>query len=437
MSDWTRLLSTRRLGPTPGRTTSDSRREYEVDHDRVVFSRSFRRLQDKTQVHPLADNDHVRRRLTHSVEVGSVGRSLATSAAEHLVARGSLEVDPRDIGLLVQAACLAHDIGNPPFGHSGEEAIRDWFCSDRAVAMGVFDGVPDEHAADLRHFEGNAHGFRILSRLEYYAEAGGMRLTSACLGTFMKYPWTSEVARRMGTWKYGVYRTEDELFAELVDELGLVARDGGGYHRHPLVYVVEAADDLCYAIADLEDGVELGVLEFEQVETLLSRFIPDRSSYGQARDDSRRLEMLRSYALRHLLPAAAQTFADAEKGLLDGSFQTELLDAVDGGDAIREAQQLAKEKVFSHPRKVFTEIGAFETIGGLLEAFCEAVLDVRETPRGRRVPTGSQNLVRLMGGDAPNSAVPKYEALRRVTDYVAGMTDGYAARLYSQITGHL
>jgi len=436
---WDRLLSARRIGPVPARKLGDARREFEVDHDRIVFSRSFRRLQDKTQVHPMSENDHVRRRLTHSVEVASVGRSLGTTIGDRLVAAGRLEVDPRDLGMIVQAACLAHDIGNPPFGHSGEEAIRDWFCGDEASAWGVLEGIKEPQRTDLQTFEGNAHGFRVLSRLEAYREDGGMRLTAAVLGAFMKYPYGSEAPRAVrphGKRKFGYFASESDAAAQLAEALGLLPHPQGGWCRHPLVYVVEAADDICYALADLEDGVELGVLPFERVESLLARFIPESSTYPRIDEPSRCLEMLRSYAVRRLVPQLADCFAEHEDRILRGELDAELLDVSPDGEVIREAQALARREVFSHPRKVYTEIGAFETIGGLLRTYVRAILDAElgRVP-GRRIPARSRHLIDLMGSEAPGDAAERPEALRRVTDYVAGMTDGYAAKLYRRITG--
>lgn len=440
---WDRLLSPTRIGPVPSRKLGDSRREFEVDHDRIVFSRSFRRLQDKTQVHPLSENDHVRRRLTHSVEVASVGRSLGTTIGDLLAEKGAIDVDPRDVGMIVQAACLAHDIGNPPFGHSGEEALRDWFCGDEAEAWGVLEGIERPWLDDLRTFEGNAHGFRVLTRLEAYREEGGMRLTAAVLGAFTKYPFGSSAARadepqpgnQFGK-KFGFFESERAYAEQLADALGLLPVDGGGWCRHPLVYVVEAADDICYALADLEDGVELGVLPFERVESMLERFIPESSTYPRVNETSRKLEMLRSYTVRRLVPQLARCFVDNEAAFLNGKAPGELLDMSADGGVISQAKLLARDEVFSHPRKVYTEIGAFETIGGLLATYARAILDAEAGQRdGKRVPARSRHLIDLMGGEAPGEDVPRHEALRRVTDYVAGMTDGYASKLHRRISG--
>ncbi|MGB1698998.1 MAG: dGTP triphosphohydrolase, partial [Nannocystaceae bacterium] len=256
-SRWDAFLSSARVG-APQRRRPDTRMEFEVDHDRIVFSRAFRRLQDKTQVHPFAENDHVRRRLMHSIEAGSVGRSLGRRVGLALAADGQTTVDPAEIGQVVQNACIVHDIGNPPYGHSGEAAIRDWFRGEEAERLDVFEGCSPQERADLQTFEGNAHGLRVVARLENYSNAGGMRLTAATLGAFLKYPWGSADPRAVGG-KFGFFESEREVVEAVMEECGVI-RQGDAWARHPLVYLVEAADDVCYALADLEDGVELGVL---------------------------------------------------------------------------------------------------------------------------------------------------------------------------------
>ena len=409
---------------------ADARREFEVDHDRIVFSRAFRRLQDKTQVHPFAENDHVRRRLMHSIEAGSVGRSLGRRVAVALRDAGVTQIDPGDVGQVVQNACIVHDIGNPPFGHSGEAAMRDWFASERAEALDVLAGCSPVVAADLRTFEGNAHGMRVITRLENYSHDGGMRLTAATLGAFLKYPWSS-VDPRAARGKFGFFESERPYVEAAMAACG-VRRVGDGWARHPLVYLVEAADDVCYALADLEDGVELGVLSFERVERLLGEFIYDRAAYESARDEGRALELLRSAALRRVIPALATHFV-AQRGALEaGDDVPPLLDGCEYGAVFREAQQLAHREVFSHPRKVYAEIGAFQVIADLLTSYVGAVMERYARPEGAR-SVRSTHLLRLMGNAAPGPDCERPEAIRRVIDHVAGMTDGYASRVHQRI----
>ncbi|MGL6250217.1 MAG: dGTP triphosphohydrolase, partial [Billgrantia desiderata] len=265
---WQQLLDPSRLHgkPTSGRDEI-GRSPFHKDHDRIVFSGSFRRLGRKTQVHPLTDNDHIHTRLTHSLEVGCVGRSLGMIVGELLRERLPKWITPADLGVIVQAACLGHDIGNPPFGHAGEYAIRDWFKRAEADGSGLLEGLSERERADLLTYEGNAQGFRIVTQIEYNQFRGGMRLTAATLGTLLKYPWTVEHGGSAG--KFGCYQSERPLLEDVTRCLGLLPRGEGRWCRHPLAWLVEAADDICYALLDLEDGLEMGILRFEEVAEVL------------------------------------------------------------------------------------------------------------------------------------------------------------------------
>src|SRR6185312_8848969 len=236
---------------------------YVQDLDRITFSAPFRRLANKTQVHPLYDNDHVHHRLIHSLEVSSVGRTLGMDVGQWLVDERKLgDIKPDKISGIVQAACLAHDIGNPPFGHSGEQAIGAWFEDRLSAPTGICERLDPKHHQEFKKFEGNAQGFRILARKEMYVDEGGMRLSLAVLGAFTKYPATANISAEKpeaycGLKKYGLFENDAGLFAEAAEALGLPEmRSAGGrwWKRHPLVFLMEAADDICYNIMDLEDA---------------------------------------------------------------------------------------------------------------------------------------------------------------------------------------
>ena len=270
--DWHQLLNKARLG---GRSAKDEsgRTAFLRDHDKIIFSGAFRRLARKTQVHPLATNDHVHNRLTHSLEVSCVGRTLGIRVGERLQQRQLLPdtVSATDLGDIVQSACLAHDIGNPPFGHTGERAIRAWFQErgQRFLAM-----LAPEQQSDLTFFEGNAQGFRIITKSEYHQYDGGMRLTYATLATFLKYPWLSVDATDSNgasskPGKYSAFVSEADAFREVAAATGLREIAPGRFCRHPLAYLMEAADDFCYAIIDLEDGLEMDLLHWDEVYALL------------------------------------------------------------------------------------------------------------------------------------------------------------------------
>jgi dGTP triphosphohydrolase len=257
--EWDRLLLRERLG-REGEEIPDrpGRSEFDSDVGRIVFSGAFRRLGRKTQVHPLAPNDHVHTRLTHSLEVAHVGRGLGKELGRKIISDLPQGYSPDDLGTIVHAACLAHDVGNPPFGHGGEKAMSYWFETN---GPSIFEYLSPEYKRDLMSVEGNAQGFRVVSQIENHPFSGGLQLTYATLGAFHKYPWTS----RKGEGKFGSYISEENLLNRVAEKLGLVATGDSSWCRHPLAYLVEAADDICYSIIDLEDAVELKILPFEKV----------------------------------------------------------------------------------------------------------------------------------------------------------------------------
>lgn len=434
MMDWGRLLTPHRAHhelsgePEPGRS------HFHKDHDRIVFSSAFRRLGRKTQVHPLSLNDHIHTRLTHSIEVGSVGRSLGIMAGEAIADELPPWITPADLGAIVQAACLAHDIGHPPFGHAGEYAVRDFFRRHRGGEL--LAELSPEQRDDLCIFEANAHGFRVVSQTEYHQFEGGMRLTYPTLGTLMKYPWTSVHAGAKE--KFGCFQSERLQFNEVASRLGLLPLAPDKYCRHPLCFLLEAADDICYTILDLEDALELNILQYEAVEQILLQLCGWETPHEYAQDarlsPRRRISAFRGRAMERMLASALAAFVRHQDAMLRGEYHGELLldgDA-DVAAGVNAGKKLAYEKVFRNARKSELEIGAFSTIGTLLEVFCHAVYEQHKTGtpsfRYRRV-------LDLMGGNAPAPDQPLYEAYMRVLDYVAGMTDQYATYLAHQIGG--
>lgn len=435
--NWDQLLNAKRFGAGSELEQQESRTPFHKDHDRVVFSSSFRRLERKTQVHPLSDNDHIHSRLTHSLEVSCVGRSLGTQVGEMLESRLPSHVSPADLGAIVQAACLAHDIGNPPFGHTGEDAIRHWFRDSRNA--GFLSGLTPEQIQDFQTFEGNAQGLRILTQLEYHRFDGGMRLTYATLGSFLKYPWDSGYQDPLKGEKFGVYQSELAFLNEIAEEVGLIKLDENRYCRHPLVYLMEAADDICYAIIDLEDGVEMNLLQYSEVEPLLLDLIGNDvpSSYFEtnAQDPARRrLAILRGKAIEIMVNAVAQAFVEQEAALLNGTLTGDLIALADPKvtACIRQAKSLAREKIFKDPKKALIEIGAYTTLGNLLESFLTTVDEVLS---GDQVSYKSQRILDLIGRHAPQANWDKYRSYLRVVDYISGMTDGYAVELAQAIRG--
>lgn len=423
-----RLCNTKPAGPDAGRT------DFHKDHDRIVFSSAFRRLGRKTQVHPLTENDHVHTRLTHSIEVASVGRSLGMMVGQLIRDRLPAHIAPHDIGAIVQAACLAHDIGNPPYGHAGEYAIRDWFCqTDKAYLLAPLSAL---ERLDLQTFEGNAHGFRVITQLENHRFNGGLRLTYATLGAMLKYPWTVEHAGQKQ--KFSCYQAETPLLEDVATRLGLPQLAPRRWARHPLSYLMEAADDICYALLDLEDGIEIGVLKYEQVEPILISLIGDsaelRDELAESPTTRRRISLLRGQAIQRMVNAVAQAFVANHDALLAGEMEHDILRACPAHitDSLNTAKQLARTDIFNTRQKVEVEVGAYTTLDMLLEPFFNAVYQLKTSGtlsfRARRT-------LDLMEHNVPGRDWSLYHAYMRVLDFIGGMTDNYAGYLARQVGG--
>ncbi|EZO26683.1 deoxyguanosinetriphosphate triphosphohydrolase [Pseudomonas aeruginosa] len=437
--DWQTLLTRERLGKPVHSNDELGRSAFHKDHDRIIFSGAFRRLGRKTQVHPVSSNDHIHTRLTHSLEVACVGRSLGMRVGEILREELPEWCDPSDLGVIVQSACLAHDIGNPPFGHSGEDAIRNWF--QQAAGRAWLDEMSDAERSDFLHFEGNAQGFRVLTQLEYHQFDGGTRLTYATLGTYLKYPWTSRHAEALGykKHKFGCYQSELPLLEQITHKLGMPQLDDERWARHPLVYLMEAADDICYGLIDLEDGLEMELLEYSEVEALLLGLVGDDlpDTYRQLgpRDSRRRkLAILRGKAIEHLTNAAARAFVDQQQALLAGQLAGDLVEHMHGPAklCVQRAKAIAREKIFQDKRKTLHEIGAYTTLEILLNAFCGAAL---EQYGGHTPSFKNRRILDLLGRNAPDPQWPLYRAFLQVIDFIAGMTDSYATEMAREMTG--
>ncbi|MFZ5724368.1 MAG: deoxyguanosinetriphosphate triphosphohydrolase [Pseudomonadota bacterium] len=429
--NWNRLLNRTRYHSSDAAQDELGRSPFHKDHDKVVFSGAFRRLGRKTQVHPLSRNDHVHTRLTHSLEASCVGRSLGMRVGELLRRELPSWAEPSDLGAVVQAACLAHDIGNPPFGHAGEYAIRDWFLG--ADARGLLAALGPEEKSDLLVFEGNAQGFRTVTQIEYNQFEGGMRLTSATLGALMKYPYTS---RHAAQGKYGVCRTELHILEEVAERLGLVELAPEKWCRHPLAWLTEAADDVCYAVIDLEDGNEMDILDYEQIEPVFRMLSDDEIPPAVGKySDRRRLAAWRGKVIERCVTEISSAFVRQQDALLAGTLQGDLIDYCHPGvrDGIRAAKQLARENIFNNHRKTEIEIGAFSTIAVLLEAYSGAVHELHA--RGES-SFRNRKLLGLISNNRPSPDEPLYLSYMRIIDFIAGMTDNFAIGLAHRITGN-
>lgn len=432
MTEWPQLLSTIRPHDPKNPGAEPQRTAFQRDFDRIVFSSSFRRLQDKTQVHPLPNSDYIRRRLTHSLEVSCVARSLGTSVGHVIKQKYPKEFHATDeiaahVGQVTAAAALVHDIGNPPFGHVGEEAIGSWFKLNPDNTL--FRQLSADEQSDLRKFEGNAQGFRILVRLAN--NRAGLKLTAATLGAFTKYPTASgnvaHIPGYVGEKKHGFFLAEAEQFAELARTLGLRKRHETAWQRHPLAFLVEAADDICYRIIDLEDGVKLGRIHFTEAEACLVPMIPKNVKYCRdVGNEDADLGWLRAQAIGGLIEAAQAVFVENEEGIRLGKFATPLLDHISAIGALNAAKEIVQKKIFDWDRTIKAEIAGAKMLHGLLGDLVEAASD----------PNSQINKKLLQMVPFYASEGTAYANILTITDYISGMTDSYLVQTHRQVHGY-
>lgn len=437
--NWKTLLSAKRKGQKIGSNAESSRSAFEQDYDRIIFSHPFRRLQDKTQVHPLPEHDFVHTRLTHSLEVSSVGRSIGKRAGEVILQRHpelKSEFSLFDIGAIVAAASLAHDLGNPPFGHAGEDAISDFFLHHPG---GLFfkTQVSESQWHDLIRFEGNAQGFRILNKEQY-----GLKLTYASLGAFTKYPCSAYFPERdkkkKSQKKFGFFESEKEVFGEVARELGLIQNEKVSWCRHPLAFLVEAADDICYSIIDLEDGCRLGLISFQDTVELLSGILRDKLDKNKLTgntDLNQKLGILRAMAIGELIEASTEIFLSNEEKLLDGSFDHALTELCDFHDSLKKISEVSIEKIYHAKHVVEIEASGHQILPGLLEEFTQTGVRLADQKISRKygnllflLPPEMVSLIKLNPDDT-------YHMLRCIIDFISGLTDRHALSLYRKIKG--
>ena len=441
--DWNRLISAKRFGLEEfHEERHENRSEFQRDYDRLVFSAPFRRLQNKTQVFPLPGSIFVHNRLTHSLEVSCVGRSLGND-----VARGLLERHPElqqsyvpEIGSIVSAACLAHDLGNPPFGHSGERAISTFFSEGKGMKLRErqADGsqLTPAQWEDFTHFEGNANAFRLLTHQFEGRRKGGFVLTYSTLASIVKYPFASSLAGSKS--KFGFFTSEQESFRRIADELGLLPLNTSPlkYARHPLVYLVEAADDICYQIMDIEDAYKLKILTLHETQELLLAYFDDERrqhmgrTLGMVTDANEQVAYLRSCVIGLLIKECTRVFLENEDLLLEGRFEGSLIKyiAPRPASAYRACTELSVQKIYRSKDVLDIELAGFRIISTLLELMIDAVSSPQKTY--------SQLLVNRVSSQYNIAAPGLYERIQAVLDYISGMTDVFALDLYRKINGN-
>ncbi len=441
--NWRQLLNPKRLGQQAASRQSASRSQFEKDYDRIIFSHPFRRLQDKTQVVPLPEDDFVHTRLTHSLEVSSVGRSLGKRVGETILQKHPELVEhgytANDFGAIVAAASLAHDIGNPPFGHSGEDAISEFFIYN-PLGQDIKAAVTANEWADLVAFEGNAQGFRLFN----LPNNKGIQLTYSTLAAFSKYPHAAnlsqKIADRKSQKKYGFFQSEAYYFDELALSLGLqsLSDTDKSWARHPLAFLVEAADDICYHIIDLEDGCRLGWVPFEEARDLLAGILGDTylpEKLEDTKDDNDKIAYLRALAINKLIEQCTEVFLANEAAMLSGDFDKALMDLVPAKKVLRRIIDVSVAKIYRSKLVLETEAVGHTVLEGLMEAFVKAALDQKGAKESSKKNITVFRLLPINYQEQIIATGSLYEISRIVIDFISGMTDRFAINLYRKLTG--
>ena len=446
--DWKQLLSTKRLGRENYTYDSSSkyRTVFQQDSDRILFSSAFRRLQNKTQVYPFPKSDYVRNRLTHSLETSSVGRSLG-----NIIGSFVLENHPElhrdysfsDFGAIVSAACLAHDLGNPPFGHSGEDAISSFFRSGEARQY--MSNLTDVQIADLQNFEGNAAGFRIIANTPTAKSEipGGLALTYPCYASFIKYPKGSlpklEDKNYASLKKFSYFDSEKQIFKKIFAELGIAERNINGAvfsKRYPLAFLVETADDICYTLIDYEDGFHEGLLTFDEVEDVFLSIVINewnsfRDQYNKIWEKTSKINYLRSKAINSLIHQAAQVFMENEHGILNSDFDQSLVEKIPSAKIINFIKKDSYDRIYGCEAVVKIEVSGYKALPQLLSIFIDSVFNPQK-PGNKKIFKLIPDLYLDKGRKQFES---DYEKLLNITMYISGLTDKHAVELYKQLNG--
>jgi len=442
--NWEQLLSLKRFGDTQKRpriAQDETRLGFEVDFDRIIFSSAFRSLQDKTQVIPLSETDFVHTRLTHSLEVSVVGRTLGRRVGKVLLERHPNLVELgytfNDFGAIVAAASVTHDIGNPPFGHSGEKAIGEYFKTGKGVTYK--SQLSDKEYQDLVDFEGNANGFKILTESRE-GISGGLRLCYATLGAFLKYPKESlpkKPTNHIVDKKYGFFQSDKEAFLDVVTELGMKPKnaEANSFYRHPLAYLVEAADDICYTIIDFEDGINLGLIDEDYALEYMSKLIHgiNRDKYYALQHTKDRTAYLRAIAINALIDEAVTIFLKNEEAILNGDFKNSLLDKCKYEAQINDIIKISIDKIYKSKEVLEKEVAGYRIIGDLLDVFITAINNNFENNNSNY----DNLLVNLMPQEYVSQSVSQYDRIMAVCTYVSRMSDSYAIRLRRKIFGNI
>lgn len=438
--EWKQLISNKRFGQEHKHAERhDDRSEFKRDYDRLIFSSAFRRLQNKTQVFPLPGSIFVHNRLTHSLEVASVGMSIGNDISRRVIKKQPDLKDTlvEEIGTIVSAACLAHDLGNPPFGHSGEKAIQTFFSEGPGLKIKPM--VSSEFWDDITHFEGNANAFRILTHRFKGRRQGGFVMTYSMLASIVKYPFASSLAGNHG--KFGFFASEAESYKKIADELGISCKSAPGaplkYARHPLVYMVEAADDICYEIMDIEDSHKLKILSYAETEHLLLSFfdediqqkIRQRIIDEELTDENEKVVYMRASVIGKLENECVAAFLAHEEEILAGTFEGSLIDHISERQkkAYQECEKISYSKIYQSKPVLDIELSGYQIMATLMKVFIEAAVNPSRFY--------SKQLLRRVSSQYDIENENLEERIMAVLDYISGMTDIYALDIYQKING--
>ncbi len=434
--NWTQLISNCRLGQEHGHPERhDDRTEFKRDYDRLIFSAPFRRLQNKTQVFPLPGSIFVHNRLTHSLEVASVGMSLGCDVSRHLCAKNNGFIDTLvpEIGQIVATACLAHDLGNPPFGHSGEKAIQTFFSEGKGQYLQQH--VSPQFWADITCFDGNANAFRLLTHSFKGRRRGGFAMTYSTLASIVKYPFPATEARKKK--KFGFFTSERKAYETIATALGIPMIATDRWARYPLVYLVEAADDICYEIMDLEDAYKLKILTYDETAALMLSFfdetaknrIRQRIGNEELSDPNEKIQYLRACVIGLLENECVKVFIDHEQEILEGTYSGSLIDAISPVPckAYQHCAELSRERIYKSQPVLDVELSGYHIMATLMELMVEAI----EHPDRYY----SQQLIGRVSSQYDISSLDLETRLMAVIDYISGMTDVYALDVYQKICG--
>lgn len=446
--DFNKIYTSQRVGNQNSSTASRS--DFQRDFDRIIFSSSFRRLQNKTQVFPLPGSVFVHNRLTHSLEVASVGRSLGSIIGEYIAKEYQNDLTEEsknfydyNLNNVVAAACLCHDIGNPAFGHSGEDAIASYFERNESSLKSHFN---DKEWSDLVNFEGNANAIRVLTQQQVGKDEGGLKLTNSTLAAIAKYPCESiakDLTKKdLQRKKFGFFQNEKSTFTQIADSVGLinVSEEPIIYRRHPFVWLVEAADDICYNIIDMEDAHRLGIVKSESCELLFKALIeavnPDEMTrvndkLSQINNANERVSYLRAKVINALISKTKDLYIQNLDKIMDGSLNKSLLDIFgEECNALKEIEKFSIKNIYQHRAVVEIENAGYNVMYELLDHFIPPILKEKSKRRNY-----DKMALQLLPEQFVYEGVSDYQKVLGIIDYVSGMTDNYATDIYRKIKG--